>query len=151
MPVVLKMCLSASRIARPHALFRYQARLRLIYRLRISGSRFHRERGKGFVATAQRRHSFALSPIACTASTFRFNLATLNLPDPDKATSKSAQVSCAPGFIFLQHKSCERLLGPAANARLKDHCCWKYARRPRSKLSRRFARKLREYFSSVRL
>lgn len=78
---VLKMCLSASRIARPHALFRDQARLRLIYRLRISGSRFHRERGKGFVMTARRRHSFALSPIACTVSTFWFS-ATLNLPTP---------------------------------------------------------------------
>jgi len=33
-----------SRIARPHALFRDRAQLRLIYRLRISGLRFHRER-----------------------------------------------------------------------------------------------------------
>jgi len=36
-----------SRIARPHALFKERARLRLIYWLRISGSCFHRKR-KGF-------------------------------------------------------------------------------------------------------
>lgn len=56
-----------SRIARPHVLFSDHAQLRLIYRLRISGSRFHRETGKRLHRpTAQRRHSFALWSIACT-------------------------------------------------------------------------------------
>lgn len=93
--MVLKMCLTVrASLARMHY-SEANARLRLIYRLRISASRIHREREGLRRMTARWRHSFAL-PSRFAVSTFWFS-AALNLPSDvvardisDKAISKSA-------------------------------------------------------------
>lgn len=148
-PVVLKMCL----FARASLILMHYSETTLGYvwyiGLYISGSRFHHERGRASSfdsATATFVCTFAYR----TVSTFWFS-AALNLSRvPDKATSKSAQVS-PTSFVYLPpgiNHAFKCWLG--FGSRLKDHRSHTLAILLDPEVITPVTRKLREYFSSVR-
>jgi len=116
-PVVLKMPLR-SRIARPHALFRDRAQLRLIYRLRISGSRFHRERER--LRRDNATATFVCTYVYCMNSfdsliqrLYQSFLPTWkNLPVKDLKSTSPSYLSFPPS---INHAS--ELIRPPTNAR----------------------------------